>query len=149
MAEIVCSVVVAGDPTTVYDFVSDADRHALWQRDLLVREKDEPVRHLASGTRWTEVRRLGPRNRRIDVSVTEASRPERIVFVGESGAFRGRSVVEFIPEGTRTRIVHRTEFVGRGISSALVPFVARYVQRALQANLYRLTMRLAQPVAQS
>jgi uncharacterized protein YndB with AHSA1/START domain len=145
MAQILCSVLVPGDPETIFDYVSDSEHHALWQRDLLM--VDAPAANLIEGSSWTEVRKLGSRNLYIDVTVTEAVRPQRIAFVGQSSNFRGEGVLEFHAEGSRTRIVHRTEFSGRGIRAALAPLVARRAQQIVQANLFRLTFRLAQAVA--
>ena len=142
MTQILCSVVVPGDPGTVWDYVTDAEHHGLWQRDL--RQRDQVIPDLVQGTRWTELRRVGTRDLTIDVTVTETERPQRIAFEGTSGRFRGRSVIEFHPEGALTRVVHRTEVRGFGLSAALVPLIARQVRNALQANLYRLTMRLGQ-----
>ncbi|HJQ43096.1 MAG TPA: SRPBCC family protein [Jatrophihabitantaceae bacterium] len=143
MTEILCSVVVPGDPETVYDYVADGDYHSLWQRDL--RHREQPMPELVRGSTWRESRRLGSRELTIDVTVTETERPQRIAFEGTSGKYRGRSVLEFYPEGSLTRVVHRTELRARGLSVAFVWLIARHVRSALQANLYRLTMRLAQP----
>ena len=140
MAEILCSVVVDGDPTTVFDYVCDSDLHSLWQRDL---RREKPAPNMVTGSRWTELRRVGTRELRIDVTVTDSNRPERIEYVGESGGFSGEGVIEFHAQGTQTRIVQRAKVRGRGIRAALAPVVARQAQRVIQADLFRLTFRFA------
>ena len=146
MSEVLCSIVAPGDPATVFDYVADAERHGMWQLDLVGREELSDLR-ISSGTHWTEVRKIGSKQRRIDVTVTEAIRAERITFVGRSGGFTGTSILEFRAEGALTRIVHRTEVKARGLRAALVPLLRWHVRRALQANLYRLTLRFGQPAA--
>jgi hypothetical protein len=142
MALILCSVVVPGDPASIFDYVSDTEHHSLWQRDLL--RSDAPTPNLTEGSSWTELRKFGSRELKIDVTVTGSVRPDRISFIHASGNFRGSGVIEFRPEGSRTRVVHHTEFRGRGPSAALTPLIARRARHVIQANLYRLTMRFAQ-----
>ena len=140
MAEILCSVVVDGDPESVFDFVADSSSHPLWQRDVW---RAEPAPNMTTGSSWTEVRKVGTRDLRIEVKVIDASRPDVITYVGASGGFSGEGVIEFHPEGSQTRIVHRTKVTGRGLLAALTPVIARQAQRMIQANLFRLTMRFA------
>lgn len=142
MTQVLCSIVAPGDPASVFDYVADVERHGFWQHDLLGRENLSAPR-IESGSHWTDVRKLGSRRRRIDVTVLEASRPERIAFEGRSGGFTGTSVLEFHAEGSRTRIVHRTEVRARGLLALMKPLMRSHVQRTLQANLYRLTLGLS------
>jgi hypothetical protein len=137
-----CSIVAPGDPASVFDYVADVERHGFWQHDLLGRENVSMPR-IETGTQWTDVRKLGSRSRRIEVTVLEASRPDRIAFEGRSGGFTGTSILEFRAEGPRTRIVHRTEVRARGLLALMKPLMRWHVQRTLQANLYRLTLGLS------
>ena len=116
-----------------------------WQSNLLRRE---PVASDgATRTNWTEFRRFGSRELRVDVTVTEWSRPNRITYVGDSLGIHARGELEFYPEGSRTRIVHRVQMRGRGLSTVLAPLVAPRLRAILQADLFRITLRFAQIAA--
>ena len=145
MAEIECSVVVRGDPATLFDYVASPGHRSPWQTNLLRREP--AASNGATRPNWTEFRRFGSRELRVDVTVTEWSRPNRITYVGDSLGIRALGELEFHPEGSRTRIVHRVQMHGRGLSSVLAPLVARRVRAILQADLFRITLRFAQVAA--
>jgi len=145
VAEIECSVLVHGDPESVFDFVADSSQRSFWQRD--VQRGSDPIPDLVPGSTWTEVRKLGSRLLRIHVTVTDACRPERFAVVGDAGQFRGHGVFEFRSEGSRTRVVYYARFRGTGLRALLTPIVARQARRTAQANLFRVAMRFAPPAS--
>jgi polyketide cyclase/dehydrase/lipid transport protein len=139
MTWVSCSVVVDGDPATVFDYVCDPKESRRWQRDLIHRAPAMPQSgHLT----WHEVRALASRPRPVEISLTATSRPDLIEFVATSGSLRAAGDLKFEPAGNRTRIVQRTDIRGRGMMALLAPFIARRVARIGQANLYRLTMQM-------
>lgn len=139
MTRIQCSVMVDGDPATVYDYVCDPSQSRRWQRDLITRA---PASAQSGQLTWYEVRALASRARPVEVSLTARSRPESIEYVATSGSLRAAGHLTFERAGNRTRIVQRIDIRGRGLAALVVPFIARRVARIGQANLYRLTMHM-------
>lgn len=139
MTRVQCSVIVDGDPATVFDYVSDPSQSRRWQRDLIHRAPATPE---ADRPTWQEVRALVSRRRPVEISLTAQSRPDLIEFVATSGNLRAAGDLTFSATGNRTRIVQRTDIHGRGVIALAVPFIARRVARVGQANLYRLTMHM-------
>ena len=144
MKRVLCSVVVDGDPATVFDYVCDPKESRRWQRDLIHRDPANPE---SGQLTWREVRALVLRPRPVEISLTAQSRPEMIEFVATSGSLRAAGDLTFQPAGNRTRIVQRTDIQGRGVMALIVPFVAHRVARVGQANLYRLTFHLRNRLA--
>ncbi|MDP9094250.1 MAG: hypothetical protein M3N95_15275 [Actinomycetota bacterium] len=142
MALILCSVTSPVTWQTVFDYVADSEHHSLWQRDLL--RSDAPAPNLVEGSSWTEFRKFGSRELKMDVTLTGSTRPERISLCRLQRQVPRKRRHRVPPEGTRTRVVHHTEFSARGVSAALTPLIARRARHVIQANLYRLTSRFAQ-----
>jgi hypothetical protein len=129
---------VESDPASVFDFVFDSSKRSMWQHD--VQRSSTTIPDPVEGSSWVEVRKIGSRELRVTVTVTEVSRPSFIRFIGDAGPFGGEGAFEFRRIEDRTEVSYYADIQGRGWNSLFTGLVARKAQRISQANLYRLTL---------
>ncbi len=134
MSPIVSTIEIARPPEEVFAYVTDPERFAEWQDDV--------VRVAVAGRRFTTTRRIGGTERTLTQEVTESSPPRTWVARGVDGPIRPHAsvTVEPLDGGSGSRITFALDFEGHGIGVPLVPLVRRQAQKGAPvsyANLKR------------
>jgi uncharacterized protein YndB with AHSA1/START domain len=144
VAPIVESIEISRRPEDVFSYMTDPSHLSEWQESL-VSANPEGGAPLGLGSRVTQKRRIGRRERTMTMEITEASPPRRWAFRGIDGPVRaiGKVTVEPLDDGKRSRVTIEHDFEGRGIGKLLVPLVVRrQTQKELPGNQEKLKERL-------
>jgi uncharacterized protein YndB with AHSA1/START domain len=144
MAPIVHSVEISRSPEDVFSYLTDVSRLNEWQESL-VSARVEGGGPPAVGSRVTQTRRLGKRERTMTLEVTDHNPPRSWAFRGIDGPIRaiGKGSIEPLENGARSRVTIELDFEGHGIGKLLVPLVVRrQAQKELPKNQQNLKERL-------
>lgn len=137
------SVEISRRPEDVFAYLDDLDRHDEWQEQLVGShvEQSGPTK---VGTRATDTRRMGKRERKMTYEITEHDPPRSFAFRGIDGPIRanGRGTVESLDGGARARVTIELEFEGHGFGKLMVPLVKRMAQKQIPQDHVRLKERL-------
>jgi uncharacterized protein YndB with AHSA1/START domain len=143
MTAFVSSIEIDRSPEEVFAYISDPTRFPEWQGDVVsVRlEGDGPP---AVGTRFTTVRRIGPREQSMTQEITASSAPHTWSVRGVDGPLRPSSTITIEPlaGGSASRVRFTLDFEGHGVGVPLVPLVRRMAEKAAPASYRMLKNRL-------
>jgi len=136
MSPIVSTIEIARPPDEVFAYVTDPQRFAEWQNDV--------VRVSVAGERFTTTRRIGGTERSMTQEITASSPPRTWAARGVDGPIRPHATVtvEALEEGSRSRITFTLDFEGHGIGVPLVPFVHRQAEKGAPISYANLKRRL-------
>ena len=138
MPTVKASVLVGRPVEEVFAFVADPRNDGRWQA-AFVRQEGQSGTPIRAGASWIEVRRVGPRERAVTVTVTEWDPPRSFGWAGDAGIVRVEGRFEFEGVAGGTRVSQRMNFVFRGVMLLLGPIAARQSRREMQHSLERLS----------
>jgi uncharacterized protein YndB with AHSA1/START domain len=144
VAAIVESIEISRRPEEVFSYVTDPSQMAEWQESL-VSAREQGDRPLGVGSRITQVRRVvGGSERTMTMEVTDYNPARSFAFRGIDGPIRavGKSVIEPLEDGTRSRVSTELDFEGHGFGRLLVPRVRGQARKELARNCQHLKERL-------
>lgn len=143
MAAIMQSVEISRRPEDVFSYLTDPSRFGEWQESL-VSARLEGAGPAAVGSRVTQTRRFGGRERTMTMEVTEHNPPRSWAFRGIDGPIRaiGKGTIEPLENGARSRVTIELDFEGHGFGKLLLPLVRRQAREELPKNQQHLKERL-------
>jgi Polyketide cyclase / dehydrase and lipid transport len=88
------------------------------------------------GTQVTQVRRVGRDERTMTTELIDYGPPRSFAFRGIDGPVRavGKSVIEPLEDGTRSRLTTELDFEGHGVGKLQVPLVRRRARKEMPRN---------------
>ena len=143
MGSIVTEVEVARKADEVYAYVTDPDKFAEWQENLIGGHLDGG--QAVVGAKCVTRRKIGGAERDVVSELTVVDPPRAWAVQGVEGPIRSRVnvSVEPIPGRDASKVTIDLDFDGHGIGKLLVPLVVRPQSRKeMQRNLARLKSRL-------
>jgi uncharacterized protein YndB with AHSA1/START domain len=144
MAPIVSSIEIARRPEEAFAYVTDTSRLPEWQESL-VSARPEDGGPPAVGSKLITTRKVGRRERKMTMELTDINAPRSWAARGIDGPIRGivNGTVEPLDDGTRSRVTIELDFEGHGLGKLLVPLVVRrQAKREMPVNLRNLKQRL-------
>ena len=139
---ITASIEIARRPEDVFAYLDQLARHGEWQEQIVrvTSVSDGPTR---AGTRATEVRLVGGRERTMTYEVTEHDPPRRVAFRGIDGPVRPVGEVTLEPVGEGTRVTLQLDLVGHGLlGKAFAPLARTQASKEVPKDQQRLKERL-------
>jgi uncharacterized membrane protein len=136
------SIEISRSPEDVFAYLDDLARHGEWQEQV-VSAKVEGV-PTKVGSRSTETRKVGGREREMTYEVTEHNPPRLFAFRGVDGPVRaiGRATVEPLEGGARSRVTLDLDFEGHGMGKLMLPLVRNRAGKQVPKDQARLKQRL-------
>jgi uncharacterized protein YndB with AHSA1/START domain len=143
MAAIVQTIEISRRPEDVFAYMTDPSRFGEWQESL-VSAHLEGGGPAVVGSRVTQTRRIGGRERTMNMEVTEHNPPRSWAFRGIDGPIRaiGKGTIEPIENGARSRVTIELDFEGHGFGKLLLPLVRRQARSEVPRNQQHLKERL-------
>lgn len=140
------TVTIEQPPEVVFDYLADVAKHSEWSpRPLRIERAAGPV---ASGDTFASIGTMpGDKNHRNDVTVTECSRPSRLVLDATEKGEHFLNTFELQGQGAATLLTRRLDapkpggLMGLAFPVIMAAFIRPDVQkglRMLKANLERL-----------
>jgi uncharacterized membrane protein len=137
------SIEISRSPEDVFAYLDDLATHGEWQEQVVSAKVDGggPTR---VGTRSTETRKVGGREREMTYEVTEHNPPQIFAFRGVDGPIRanGRATIEPLDDGARSRVTLDLDFQGHGMGKLLLPLVRNQAAKQVPKDQARLKQRL-------
>ena len=126
MAPITESIDIARRPEDVFAYVTDPSHVPDWQ-DSVVSVSREGSGPVSDGTRVVVTRRVGRRDMRMTVELSDLDPPRSWSVRGVDGPVRGmlRGTIDSLQDGQASRVTMVLDFEGHGIGKLLVPLVVR------------------------
>jgi uncharacterized membrane protein len=136
------SIEISRSPEDVFAYIDDLATHGEWQEQV-VSAKVEGV-PTKVGSRATETRKMGGREREMTYEVTEHNPPGAFAFRGVDGPVRaiGRATIESLEGGTRSRVTLDLDFEGHGMGKLMLPLVRNQAGKQVPKDQARLKQRL-------
>jgi uncharacterized protein YndB with AHSA1/START domain len=144
MAAITASIEINVPPETVFDYLSQLEKHDEWQTSIKSIEVLTPG-ETRVGSRAREVREAGGRDQTITYEMTELDPPRVAAFKGVDGPLRPFGRVELTPldGGGRTRYDFEFDFETHGVAGKMLGGWARKAaQKEIPEDLARLKAKL-------
>jgi uncharacterized protein YndB with AHSA1/START domain len=143
MDPIVSTIDIHRPPAEVFDYVTDPNRFADWQADVVSVRTDGP-HPLSVGARFTTIRRINGAERKLVQEVTQVSSPSTWAARGVEGPIRPTAAIgiEALDDGAACRVTFSLDFVGHGIGVPLLPLVRRQTRKQAPASYRRLKQLL-------
>jgi len=143
MPPIVSTIEISRPPDEVFSYVTDPSRFAEWQDDVM-RVRLTEGHPLGVGSRFTQTRRIGPRERTMTTEITENNPARSWAAHGIDGPIRPtvNITIEPVNDGTRSRVTFALDFEGHGIGVPLLPLVRRQAQKEAPMSYRNLKKRL-------
>ncbi len=123
-------------PRDVFAFLVDSQKLLEWQSDLVESEilTQGPLR---AGSRFREIRRMGPRETEIRGEISEFASDRLLATHTETKPEAGvRYVLE--PEDGGTRLHYELSVKAMGMMRLMQPMISRSIQKGTEANLQKL-----------
>ena len=126
MAPITVSIEIARRPEDVFVYITDPSHVPDWQESV-VRVSREGSGPVSDGTRVVVTRRVGRRDMRMTVELSDLDPPRSWSVRGVDGPVRGmlRGTIDSLQDGQASRVTMVLDFEGHGIGKLLVPLVVR------------------------
>ena len=136
------SIEISRSPEDVFGYLDDLARHGEWQEQVVSAKVEGAPTQV--GTRSTETRKVGGRERVMTYEVTEHSPPQLFAFRGVDGPIRaiGRATIEPLDGGARSRVTLDLDFEGHGMGKLLLPLVRNQAAKQVPKDQARLKQRL-------
>jgi uncharacterized protein YndB with AHSA1/START domain len=127
MAPIVHSVEIDRSPEDVFAYVTDPAKFTEWQEGVVSAHQENPETPIGTGSRALITRKVGGREQTMTGELREYDPPRSYAFRVLDGPVRahGRSTLEPLDGGARTRLTIEIDFDGHGIGTLLVPLLVR------------------------
>ncbi len=123
-------------PQDIFPFLADPQKVMLWQSDLI---KSEIVTAgpLRTGSRFHEVRRIGPRDSDIRGEISEFTQDHRLATHTETKPEAGvRYLLD--PEEGGTRLRYEFSLRTAGMLRLMDPVISRSIRKGVEADLQKL-----------
>jgi len=137
------TVEIDRSPEDVFAYLDQLDRHGEWQSQI-VSTRVETDGATRVGTRATDVRNVGGREREIGYEITEHEPPRRTSFRGTNGPIRpvGTVTIEPLGDGARSRVTLEFDLKGHGFGVLIAPFARRMARKEIPESQAMLKQRL-------
>lgn len=137
------SIEIARRPEEVFAYLDDLGRHGEWQEQI-VNVQIESEGPTKVGTKVTETRRLGGREQKVSYEITEHDPPRTFAFRGVNGPIRplGKSTVEPVGDGSRSRVTIELDLTGHGVGVLLAPIARSQLRKQVPKDQQGLKERL-------
>ncbi len=123
-------------PQEIFPFLTDLQKLMQWQSDL-VRSEILTEGPLRVGSRFHEVRRMGPREAEIRGEISEFTPDRRLATRTETKPEAGvRYVLE--PDAGGTQLRYEFNLRTTGLMRLMEPMIARSIRKGTEADLQRL-----------